>query len=276
MMRIAILLTVFNRRETTLACLRAAYLAIDRAKTESQHEFSVYLTDDGCTDGTPEAVQAEFPDIHIINGDGNLFWNRGMIAAWKAAAVSDYDAYIWLNDDTIIAPESLTLILENSVYLKDKAIIVGTAEDGEGRLTYGGRRISGEIIAPDPIIPVSCDLFNGNLVFVPRYIYRLLGTMDPVYTHSFGDYDYGVRAMKAGLTSVVSPQVLAHCRRNAGVPKWRNASCPLGERYRALMSPTGRPFKEQFIYDCRKSNPLSALLHFISLNLKVLFPKRIR
>ena len=24
--------------------------------------------------------------VHIINGDGSLYWNRGMIAAWEEAA----------------------------------------------------------------------------------------------------------------------------------------------------------------------------------------------
>ena len=46
-----------------------------------------------------EAVGKMFPQVHIIKGDGNLFWNRGMYMAWQAAIKEkDYDFYLWLND----------------------------------------------------------------------------------------------------------------------------------------------------------------------------------
>ena len=129
------------------------------------------------------------------------------------------------------------------------------------------------LIAPDDTIPIPCDTFNGNLVLVPRFAFRTLGTMDPRYSHSFGDYDYGIRADKAGVTTVIAPGVLAVCDRNPGLPKWRNRAFTLKQRYAAIMSPKGRPFKEQFLYDTRKGNVFSATVHFISLNIKVLFPK---
>lgn len=53
MKTIAILLTVFNRKEKTLECLKRIYqqLNIENLKLE------IYLTNDGCTDGTPEAIK---------------------------------------------------------------------------------------------------------------------------------------------------------------------------------------------------------------------------
>lgn len=35
--------------------------------------IAVFLTDDGCTEGTPEAVAARFPDVSIVRGTGVLF-----------------------------------------------------------------------------------------------------------------------------------------------------------------------------------------------------------
>jgi len=71
---------------------------------------------------------------------------------------------------------------------------------------------------------------------------------------------------------VVAPGVLAECDRNESLPEWRNSEVPLKNRYAAITGPKGRPFKEQFIYDFRAYGPLHAVLHFLSLNLKVLFP----
>lgn len=274
MMTVAVLLTVFNRRQKTLECLKSCYGQMDAFRADGRYSFSVYMTDDGSTDGTSEAVAELFPDVHIIRGNGTLFWNRGMCAAWNEAAKEDPDFYIWLNDDMLLKPGAFSVLLENSSYLKHRAIVVGTAVDSKGEYSYGGRTVYGRIIPPDPVIPVVCDIFNGNLVLVPKSVYEAVGTMDQFYSHGFGDFDYGVRADKAGITSVVAPGVLAVCDRNHGIPKWRNAAFPLKERFSALSDPKGRPLKEQFVYDSRRSNVFVAAGHICSILLKVLFPKR--
>ena len=271
-MSIAVLMTAYNRKEGTLDCLTRLYEQIHSLTRTGRYGFSVFLTEDGCTDGTPEAVRSAFPEVNIIHGDGNLFWNRGMCVAWNEAAKNSPDFYLWLNDDTRLKPGAIAVLLENSAYLGHKAIVVGTAEGRNGNLSYGGRTRSGRIITPDPVIPEACHIFNGNLVLVPSFVYKKLGTLDQVYSHSFGDFDYGVRAAAKGVTSVVAPGVLAECDRNDGIPVWRNPDFPLKKRYCAITGPKGRPFKEQFIYDMRAYGPVHAVLHFLSLNLKVLFP----
>lgn len=273
-MTVAVLMSVYNRKESTLHCLMSLSEQTDALSRSGIYEFSVYMTEDGCTDGTAEAVSNMFPKVNIIHGDGNLFWNRGMCAAWDEAAKKSPDFYMWLNDDTILKPGAVSALLENSAYLGHRAIVVGTAEDRNGNLSYGGRTKSGRIIEPDPVIPVACCLFNGNLVLVPDYVYRKIGTLDRVYTHSFGDYDYGVRAAKQDLTAVVAPGILAVCDRNSPLPGWRDPSLSLKERYRAIRGPKGRPFKEQFIYDFRAHGPVMAVLHAVSLAFKVIFPMK--
>ena len=71
---IAVLLTVHDRKNKTLRCLENLYKQV----LPNYLRLDIYLTDDGCTDGTPEAIKRQFPKVHIIKGDGNLFWNRGM------------------------------------------------------------------------------------------------------------------------------------------------------------------------------------------------------
>lgn len=69
MQTIAVLLTVFNRKDKTLKCLQHLF---NQLPIEG-YSIDVYLTDDGCTDGTPEAVKEQYPQVNIIHGDGNLF-----------------------------------------------------------------------------------------------------------------------------------------------------------------------------------------------------------
>lgn len=91
--------------------------------TYRKYRVDVYLTNDGCTDGTPEAIALQYPKVYIINGDGNLFWNRGMYTAWQEAAKKDYDFYIWLNDDTILLPNALRILLDSSYKNKIKQLL---------------------------------------------------------------------------------------------------------------------------------------------------------
>ena len=79
---IAVLLTVFNRCEKTISCLKNLYAQ----KLPKNVSFDVWLTDDNCTDGTPLAVAKEYPEVHILTGEGILFWNRVMKNAWEAAS----------------------------------------------------------------------------------------------------------------------------------------------------------------------------------------------
>ena len=107
--RYAVLLTCFNRKEVTLRCLEQLHAQ----KTEAA--MDVFLCDDGSSDGTFDAVRGHFPNVRVFKGTGNLFWNRGMLASWKKAReTKDYDAYIWLNDDTFLYDDALTELLDCS------------------------------------------------------------------------------------------------------------------------------------------------------------------
>jgi GT2 family glycosyltransferase len=72
MQKVAILLTSYNRREAALSCLRNLYSQADAMKGEEKYDFSVYLVDDGSTDGTSDDVAEIFPGVKIIRTDGGL------------------------------------------------------------------------------------------------------------------------------------------------------------------------------------------------------------
>ena len=46
MEKVAILLTVFNRKVKTLECLKNCYQQIDAMKADVNYSFSVYMVDD--------------------------------------------------------------------------------------------------------------------------------------------------------------------------------------------------------------------------------------
>ena len=268
---VAIMMTVHNSREKVHAFLDNCYRQIDAMKGETMHSFSIYVFDDGSVDGTSDDIREYFPGVILIKGDGGNYWSQGMRLAWEEASKQDYDFYIWANVNTVLKEGAIAAVIENSQYLGNKAIITGTAVDENGQLSAGGRTKANKLVVPDPVIPVPCFTMNGNFVLVPRYVYKLLGNIDPSYHHALGDYDYGVRAFKLGLTRVVAPGILASYTSGSSVPRWRDASYVVKERYRYFFSPKGKPPKEQFLYDMRSAGFFQAIAHFISLNMKVIF-----
>ena len=62
MSKIAILLTSFNRKLNTLACIKSIY----NQTNILNNNFSIFLTIDGSTDGTAEAVQKEFKEVNLF------------------------------------------------------------------------------------------------------------------------------------------------------------------------------------------------------------------
>ena len=71
MNHIAILLTVFNRKEKTIKCLRN----ITAQSLPADTKFDIYIVDGGSTDGTVESVKTQFPHVNIKTVDG-VFWNH--------------------------------------------------------------------------------------------------------------------------------------------------------------------------------------------------------
>lgn len=268
---IAILLTVHNRKEKTLLCLQNLY----RQELPYGYAMDVYLTNDGCTDGTPETVAEQFSQVNIINGDGDLFWNRGMYTAWKEATErKDYDFYLWLNDDTFLMPGCLLEMLHDIEECADKAIIVATmrSKDDE-KPTYGGHSMDGKgIVVPNGTLQ-ECSTMNGNCVLIPRNVYRVCGNLDRTFRHAIGDLDYGYRARKAGFKVYASKKYLGFCELNPRLPKWARRDVPFKERLQNLYSPLGYaepiPF---FHYECRNFGMTTAIKHFLSIHLRVLFP----
>jgi GT2 family glycosyltransferase len=236
--------------------------------------IEVYLTDDGCTDGTPKAVRKEFPDVHIINGDGNLFWNRGMYAAWSEAEKKDYDYYLWLNDDTLLYQDSINALIKESSSANDSAIIVGPTEDElQQKTTYSGYK-RGEKINPSDE-KREADYFNGNIVLIPKSVFRILGKNDYTFRHALGDFDYGLRAAEKGISMIVCPKYCGVCNQHTSVPKWKDSSLPLKARWKALYSVGGNGANpNEFFYFQRKHKGLVwAIATYISNHIHVVFPK---
>lgn len=248
MKSIVALMACHNRREKTLAAI-AQYFACDLPQGVSR---KLVLVDDGSTDGTAEAVHVAFPDVVIEQGDGSLFWNRGMLRAWQRALPLRPDYVLWLNDDTLLYPHALLRLLETDARMRvetgQPGIAVGSTDNDRGELSYGGSVPAKRFNRLNMRKVVPCDeprpavTLNGNCVLVPQEVFNRIGLLDEVFEHAMGDNDYGFRANKAGIPVWVMPGYAGRCNVDHPIEgSFNDPRLSLRVRWKKIMSPKGLP-----------------------------------
>lgn len=227
-MKIAVLLTCFNRKDKTLSCLTSLYRAsyIYNNKVEDKVELSIYLTDDGCTDGTSDAVRDNFSDknITILKGTGNLYWAGGMRFAWNEALKkhNEWDFYLLLNDDTDLLDNLFEELLNTHKYCienyKQSGIYSGitSSKSDHNKMTYGGdiwkNKFLGTSIRLKPTgRPQLCDITNANILLVSKEVVDRIGIFWDGYIHGKADNDYSNQARKKGIPVLLTANFCGRC-----------------------------------------------------------------
>jgi GT2 family glycosyltransferase len=275
MYKTAVLLTCHNRKEKTKRCLTNFF---KQQSFPENIKFDVFLVDDGSTDGTSDMVRKDFPLVNIIKGTGNLFWNQGMRLAWHSAELHTiYDFFLWLNDDTYIDSNCINSIFVDYYKAKDIAktevIISGACRESEDSklFSYGGRDDHGPIIPNGEI--QKCKYINGNIVLIPRKIYESIGLLSNVYTHSLGDFDYGLRAIENKFSCFTTKNYVGICEPNLKLLECYDPKINFIKRWNNFHSPNGLHIREYLLFRKRFWG-IKWIVFAIKAYLKMFNPRR--
>lgn len=190
--------------------------------------FEVVLVEDGCTDGTAEKCRAEFPEVRILHGDGNLWWSGATNMGTEYALSHGADAVVWLNDDNRVEPQTLGNLVESFKRNGERSIICSRiklidSEEREWRgdpppwheaaRTWTAPDISGVADLPIAHPP------GGQGVLVPAQCFREVGLVDqrnfPMY---WADHDFHYRTMKAGYRYFIATGAVVWNKANESRP----------------------------------------------------------
>lgn len=260
------LMTCYNRKDKTKN-------AIETLRKGNPHlDFSFLVVDDHSTDGTREAIET-IPQLEVISGNGSLFYSGGMrVAIEQAEKKEEFDYCLLFNDDVDFTDGAIEYLAE-----KNNSIIwVGPTCDENEQLSYGGIvktskwRPNTEIIKAETPEGRNCDTFNANCVLIPWNIFKKLDNIDPVYTHSMGDFDYGFSAIKKGYQIKVSDRYVGICVDNPIKNSWRNTEFSRKKRLSMKESPKGLPGREWFHYLNKNYRFFTAVVYSIIPYVRIL------
>ncbi len=190
-----LIIPVFNRVQTTLACLGNLQ---DAKVFDWAHAVVV---DDASPDGTADLVRAAYSaeQVTVLDGTGNLWWSGGTNLGMQYALNHGAQYVFWLNDDCRPRDGTLMRMLNHAREHGEIAVALSITPSG---YQYGGFKKTR--LGLKKVDSGSCDAFGGNCVCIPTEVLNHIGLIDAShFPMDPGDADFGLRARRAGFRAVL-------------------------------------------------------------------------
>jgi GT2 family glycosyltransferase len=216
-MILAIILPVHNHLEFTKLTLEELSKKI---KTNDSDIFHRVLVDDGSVDGTYEWVTANHPEVHILKGDGNLWWSGAVNMGAKYALETLKADYVLLWNNDISFDEGYFNTLTEVLKRNDQRTITGSKiyVAGKPGLVWsmggyfdpvsGHYDMYGYFKKDDATFGkvMEVDWLTGMGTIVPRLIIETIGYWDSEkFPQYHGDSDFTYRAKLKGFSVICHP-----------------------------------------------------------------------
>lgn len=204
-MKIWICIPVFNRKDMTLRCLSTLV-------NQTYDHYQIVVCDHGSTDGTSDAIHAQYPDVIVLTGENSLWWTGAMNVCvnYVLGQAADEDYLLTLNNDTELDPDYLAEFASVADRYP-RALIGSTLHDIEtkARVSVGSRQnwltaSSTRVCFENDHLPGDDNLVevthvSGRGTLIPVEVFKKLGLYDEIHLPHYGaDYDLSHKARRAG------------------------------------------------------------------------------
>ncbi len=199
-----------NRKELTIKYINCLL-------GQTYKDIEIIIVDDGSIDGTKEAIESLNKNIHIIVGDGNLWWTGatrlGVQYAKNKAKKGDY--ILIQNDDTYFNEAFISDLV--SLSEKYNRMIIGSTvkEYDSKKIVYNSCKLINNGYRPVVLENVKneiidTDTISGRGVIVPIEVFNSIDNYSKLLPHYGADYEFILRAKRKGFKIGMSRDIVTY------------------------------------------------------------------
>lgn len=220
--KVSILVVSYNTKDITLAAIRSVYKHVERVS------YEVIVVDNASSDGSDDAIAAEFPQCTLIRSEDNVGFGR----ANNLAALSATGEYVLLlNPDTELLDDAIADVVEFAERRPEGGIWGGRTVFKDGSLnpyscwrymslwslTCGALGLSRMFSNSDFFNAEAyggwqrgeereVDIVTGCFLLLKRELWNKLGGFDPTFFMYAEEADLCYRAHLMGARPMISPE----------------------------------------------------------------------
>jgi GT2 family glycosyltransferase len=214
-LRVAVVLVNWKTANETIAC-------IESLMASEYPVWRIYVVDNASNDGSCDAIKEAHPQTQVIQSSRNLGYAGGFNLG-RLRALEDGADYIWLlNNDTVVDPNTLGVLLEAGADLgptilsprinyMDRPEVIWYSGGGlDWRMkTYHIDQGSANL---ERTTPVAAEWATGCAMLFSSEIAQRVGAMDERYFLYLEDVDWCLRARDLGVSIYCIPKArILHC-----------------------------------------------------------------
>ena len=220
---VSIVIVTYNGRDLVRRCLRSVY------EHTRDVTFEVIAVDNASTDGTPDMIAAEFPQVALVRRSMNAGFAAGVNDGIRRARA---DSFFILNPDAVLEGNVLAPLLAYLAQHSGIGLLAPKLLDASGAVQLSCRAFPGFGTALfnryslltrlfpansassrylmsnfDHNAIADVDWVSGACWLLARSTFEAAGPLDKAYFWSIEDVDYCQRVHRAGLRVVYFPNV---------------------------------------------------------------------
>jgi GT2 family glycosyltransferase len=208
--RVSTILLNWNGLEDTRECLESL------SKLDYQNH-EVIVVDNGSRDGSVAAIRDAFADVTVLENAVNLGFTGGNNAGIRKA-MERGAAYVWLlNNDTVVDAGCLRVLVEAGERSPEAGLLSPAIHfyDRPEEIQFQGSYIRRDLrefwkierreLLEDEQVRTNLVLW-GTALLIKRSTIERIGLLNDKYFAYHEDEEYGMRANRAGIRSVVVPE----------------------------------------------------------------------
>lgn len=205
--RVAIVVISWNGLQDTIKCLTAL-------QSSTYENWRAVLVDNASQDGTVDAVQLYFADIHIIANESNLGYAVGNNQGIQWAIDQEADWILLLNNDVFVKAEALAELVRVGGAQPDIGIVGPVMQrtlrpdildlGGDLNFWWGRVNLITQESAPASSEWCQIDYVWGCALMARRQIFEQTNGLKKFYVAYFEDAELCITAQRLGFRTVVA------------------------------------------------------------------------